>query len=492
MAEDAPTPEPTPRPRKRAGRIARPAPDAPAALVAAEEAPPPVAAAVGPGTFDAAKVAEQFDLWKLNGAQGPYYYIGDAGGWVEETRADISKHLKAKGLRHRPDDPGGLSEIDWVLEYARQHRLLDLALPALAGYHAGVYDFVGRRVLVRTSPILIEPEESAAGWPTIRALVWGLLGEEAAWFFLGWLKLGYEALRNGTRDRGQVCIVVGEKGCGKSRLQHQLLTPIFGGRHADPTSHLFGEDRFNSDLAEAEHLLCEDPAVVLKPETKAHFKERLKGLAVNDSYRVSAKFAAAATLAPWWRVSVTLNDDPDTLKMLPTLADSWRDKVLLFHARKTPLPMPTTTPAERKAFRDRIAGELPALLADLTHEGFWAACPQVRGGRFGSLEYADAELARRIGEHTPEGQLLDMLDHALFSAGGGLNHPPEQPWEGSADDLENLLSGEMSPVGVSARRLFKKGGASRMLGRLEEDYPSRVQRNRSSHKRWWSISPPAV
>lgn len=478
--------------RKRAGRLAKPDASTPAALVdePPTPTPPPPAARETFGMCDPGAIAEEENLWWVNGRGETYLIRGKDKKWLEWNRGNLASYLRSRGLEHRSRD-GSLSEVERVLLYLRSHRVLDAALPGLAGYHSGVYEFAaGKSVLIRTSPVIIEPKASAKGWPLIARFLNGLFGPSALMYFLAWLKLSYEALRNETRDRGQILVIAGPAGSGKGRVQHNIITPILGGRNADPCSYLFGEDRFNSDLSAAEHLLLEDPAGVIKAEVRAHFKERIKSLAVNDSFRVAAKFADATTLSPFWRLSITLNDDPEAFKLMPQLTPDIRDKIILLKAWPGAIPMPTVTAAERSAFREAILEEIPALLADLVSEDFWASCPHVRGGRFGSLHYADPELAGRLSEGAPSEMLLEMVDAVIFDPVGGLMREHGAAWEGKADELESTLTGDSSPVAPSARRLLNRHDCARLLSRLAEDHPARIQRCRDENRRWWGIMPP--
>ena len=482
------TKNPNPAPaNKRAGRIARKATGAPAEFIPADSlTPPPVLpapAVASADCFDAGAVAERHDIWWENRSQGPYHMPAPDGRWLELNKADIREALMANGIERGRSKDAQLSDLDRVLLFAREHRAVDMPLHALAGYFSGCHIIGGRRVLVRTSPTIIKAEFSPGGWPVWDAFLTGILGPQK-WHFLAWVKLGYEALVSGSRDRGQVCLLCGPRGGGKSRLQHFLLTPAFGGRAADPVAWLFGEDRFCDDLAGAEHLASEDPPAITKGEVRAHLKERIKGLAVNDNFRVAAKFARAENLDPWWRVSVSLNDSPDSMRMLPALTHDLADKVLLFRTTSAPLPMPTNTPAERRAFRETLAAELPALLFDLTEtDDLRNQHPHLFGGRFGLREYADPELAARLREDAPEMELWDLIERSI---------DPGEEWTGSASDLEGKLQSQNSPVTESATRFFRKMGAAKLLGRLAGEMPGVVFRGRDSDKRWWCIKRPAT
>lgn len=474
--------------KKRAGRIARSAAGAPAVFMpgAAPEpaaAPPSLPAASGASCIDSEAVAERLGIWWQNAKEGAYYMPGPDGRWLELNASNLRAALAAQGIEGRRAKDAALSDVDRVLLHVRERRAVDIALHGLAGYRAGCHEAAGRRILVRTSPLIIQPEASTDGWPTWNAFLSGILGEVQKWHLLAWVKLGYEALANGTLDRGQVCILCGPPGGGKSRLQHFLFTPCFGGRAADPGAWLYGEDRFCDDLAGSEHLMSEDPPAVTKGEARAHLRERIKSLAVNDSFRVAAKFSRAENLPPWWRVSVSLNDSPDSFRMLPALTHDLKDKVLLFRTTAAQMPMPTGTPAERAAFRDRLAAELPALLYDLIGDDLQRLYPHLFGGRFGLREYADAELAARTREDAPEMELWDLIVRTISEG---------EVWTGSAHDLEALLQGPSSPVEESAKRFFRKMRAAKLLGRLAEDMPGIVTRGRSADARWWSIHRPAA
>ena len=59
-------------------------------------------------------------------------------------------------------------------------------------------------------------------------------------------------------------------------------------------------------------------------------------------------------------MTISLNDDPEALLVLPPLDDHIEDKIILLRASRFDLPMPTGTTAERGAFWDQLISELPA------------------------------------------------------------------------------------------------------------------------------------
>jgi hypothetical protein len=131
-----------------------------------------------------------------------------------------------------------LSEAERVLLYAMEHRRLTAALRAIPGYSAGIYNLAGERVLVKTSPQLMEFKKGE--WPTVKALIEGkldLLDDEGhgitqAVYFHAWMKKAVESLYlggPGNFQSGPCLVFAGAGDVGKSRIQHQIITPILGG-----------------------------------------------------------------------------------------------------------------------------------------------------------------------------------------------------------------------------------------------------------------------
>ena len=210
-------------------------------------------------TFDPIAIIEGMGLYRLLGSDS--YFLrknGDGHNRFQELGVgDIRRRLRVDGFRSRPDAEGGqrASEIDLILDKAVAHHGVDWAI-SIGGTEAGVYDMPGGRVLVRESPRLIKP--MVGNCETITDFLCGLLGATQMDFLLSWLKIVYQALLAGERRPGQCLIIVGPPDCGKSRVQHQIITPSLAGRSADPKSFFFGRTDFNAELIGAEHLLIEE------------------------------------------------------------------------------------------------------------------------------------------------------------------------------------------------------------------------------------------
>ena len=469
-----------------ASRVERPAPPAtaPPKSTASNGARPPAR------PFDAAAILDELGLWWLNGSSS-YFLRREENRrlrFLEMGTAEIRRKLRVRGIRSRPDTDAGesVAPLDKILDAATELRAIDFAAN-IGGTPAGVYDLPGGRVLVRESPRLIEPV--AGIYPTITALLTGLLGDDGMARLCAWLTIAFTALRAGKRRPGQALIIVGPPDCGKSRIQHQIITPILGGRSADPKSFFFGRTDFNAELIGAEHLLIEEIPASSRHEERQFFGERIKEIVANDTARLHKKNRDAVTVSPFWRLSITLNDNPEKLRCLPLLTDDLSEKIIMLQAKPAPEFWARFSDASdmREAFLSAIERELPAFAHDLAT----VPVPQhLEDRRYGLKSFIPDELARTIFEGEPEHHLWLLINKGIF--------PEERegsgPWSGDAEDLKGKLCADGCPVRASASRLLGSVHLSTIgtwLRQLKARFPTRFDRHRKGDERTWIIHPPA-
>jgi hypothetical protein len=278
---------------------------------------------------------------------------------LNETQ--IKRHLKALGYRSEADRTELVSPSDNALNEIQMKAGVDYSGP-LAGRMAGFYKMQGHPVLVTTSPNIITPTPGAC--PTIINLIKSLLDDEKNMQrerFLAWLKIFLEGLYTNIPRSGQALILAGPHDCGKSLLQ-LLLTVILGGRAARPYQFAMGGTNFNADLLQAEHLQIEDEAPSTDMRSRRTFGVFLKGIAANSVHRLHGKNKDAITLEPHWRASVSVNDEPEHLLVLPPLDETLIDKLLVFKCSPPERPFNDGSRDGRKAYWDQLIAELPAFI----------------------------------------------------------------------------------------------------------------------------------
>jgi hypothetical protein len=290
-----------------------------------------------------------------------------------------------------------------------------------------------------------------------------------------------------------VMAIAGPRNSGKSLLQN-LFTVILGGRVAKPYRYMSGHTDFNGELFGAEHLMVEDEAPSTDLRSRRALGAHIKAFTVNETQSCHVKNRQALTLAPFWRVSISVNDEPENLMILPPISDSENDslgdKIILLRANLAEMPMPTETLEQRERFWQILVSELPAFLHFLLE---WELPQGIRHPRYGMKTWHHPELLLALDALAPETRLLSLIDEVLFT-----DHEKDRghfvtgskkadSWEGTAEELETLLRHHQA-FGYEAQKLFSWPTAcGTYLGRLAKKYPKRVESGRSSDARRWIL-----
>lgn len=408
-----------------------------------------------------------------------YWTKNSRGGWQEINEVSLRRHLKSLGWSAIAS--GGISPLDKIIIRIQTELDVDYAGP-LAGWKAGIHECCGSRILVTGSAKLIQPKPGE--WPILGKLFENMFGggpEDQRPYVYGWAKVGVEAVRTGHRRPGQALVLAGEAGSGKSLLQH-LITEMLGGRSGKPFRYMRDGTQFNGELFGAEHLITEDEIASTDMRSRQNIGARIKEITVNETQSHHGKHRQAILLAPLWRLSMSLNDEPENLSILPPLDESIEDKLMLLKVRKLPMPMLTRTEAERKAFRETLSRELPAFLDYLAN---LQIPEELACDRFGVRHYHHPDLRAAIDDIAPETRLLSIIDSEVFG------HASIPAWRGTAEELESKLV--ESDFKHQARALLRFNNAmGTLLGRLAGRFPGRIASTRTAHTRTWCIQPPPM
>ena len=409
-----------------------------------------------------------------------YWLRNDRDGWISLNETQFKRMLRRHGVSPEVLPGAYVSMLDIRLIDIQQKADVHYA-GSLAGYSTGVYELGERRILVTDSARIIDP--SPGEWPTVKAVIDGLLDDplhDQRPYLFGWLKISYETLRARERRPGQALVLAGVHDCGKSLLQN-LITVMLGGRSARPHQFMSGLTPFNSDLFEAEHLMIEDEQASTDIRARRNFGTQLKNITVNEWQRCHAKYRVALSLTPFWRLSITVNDEPENMMVLPPIDDSVEDKLIILRASRFPMPMRTGTLEQRRVFWQRLVDELPAFLHHLTQ---WKIPLELSSERFGITHFHHPEILRAIDNLAPEFRLLRLIEDELFESDA------TQAWKGSAEQLERRLCGDDSKCRNEARKLFTFNTACGVyLARLHKKNPDRFKLKHTRDGNEWTIQP---
>src|SRR5262249_24635394 len=146
----------------------------------------------------------------------------------------------------------------------------------------------------------------------------------------------------------------------------------------------------------------EQPSTDLR--ARRNFGTKIKEIAANISQSCHHKFHGALTLPPFWRATISLNDEPENLMILPPMDESIADKISIFRIVKKQMPMPTATLKDRQNFAEAIAKELPHFVDFLLNN--WTIEAELVSQRFGIKEYHHPDILLQLGALAPENRLL--------------------------------------------------------------------------------------
>jgi hypothetical protein len=419
-----------------------------------------------------------------HGREASFWREDDKGGWIKINESSAKNFVASHGYAKKSATAEPNCEADDCIMKIQESQNVAY-VGTLAGHASGVYETAGNLVLVTSSPKFIESK--AGEWSTLARLFEGMFmydGMDQRPYFYGWVKSAMASLRACHWRASQMLALAGEAGSGKSLTQN-LITEMFGGRSRKPYRVMTGATTFNSELFGGEHLVLEDESASVDIRSRTNFAANIKSMLAGWNQSCHAKHSEAITLRPIWRMTLTLNVEPEHLLVLPPFRSDVRDKIIALRVNKSPMPMPTGTPELEKLFWNTLVSELPAFLHHLEN---WTIPADVADSRYGVRAFQHPEIIEKLDETAPEMRLLEMIDERI-SFGNFCRE-----WNGTATDLTRHLTRESSGCRDEAKRMFNWSGAcGSYLSRLENatapHVAGRISSRRVNGIRRWTILP---
>ena len=405
------------------------------------------------------------DLW----FDGKYYWrrLPD-GQWQavgkEDLRLDlfVDAHLSNKAARRNTP-----TEIDEAMTSIQKLHAIRKAMPFL--YRPdGPYTYNGKKYLNISTLKPVSPADIACDWgegfPWIAQFLYTLFEpDDQLDYFLAWTKHFYLGAYHRNPSRGLALFIAGPVGAGKTVLNKVLLGQMFGGRQ-DAGRYLTGKDQFNEALFGAAVWNIDDEIDTGDPRQRTVFTQMVKKVVANDSFTYRAMYSGGEDMEWVGRPVITLNDDPESLQMLPETERNILDKIMLL---KTKNPDVDYWPSDTE-----IAAELPFFCAFLRD---WVppehTVPPIGKRRFGVNCYRHPELMLSAVSTNPTSsfeELLDIWRLEYFGPGGPGETAPE--WQGNPtalvaaigrnDALKAIMDRNFSNttvVGTHLSKLVKRG-----------------------------------
>lgn len=416
-----------------------------------------------------------------------YWTSAGDGTWIDKRAEDYKLHLRVKyGLSTISEKRGSPSEVELVLHQAQESNRVAGCMP-FVHYPEGVVFYQGRRFLNGSvvRPLAPAPDPTKGwgdGFPYLAEYIDTFFEPaDSKWYFLAWLKWFYCNARERAPRKGHALFIAGPPGVGKTLLSTAVVSRLVGG-HVEAGDFLTGEGgRFTEHLFSKPLLTLDDSLPSASAGGHTRYTSAIKKLVANHDFQYEAKYGKAAQI-PWLgRIIVTMNLDPEALRMLPELEDSIADKVCFFRAagvhRKFPFDL-----------NDIINRELPFLARWLEE---WTLPPELVGeARYGTKQYMDPMLYMQAVSCSSGAVLEEIInifaDRYRLQQGGEKAKPEDLLWHGTSSallctlsatpDLEpivrpyttnhRLLGRELSKVASrEGSRVLLSGGRGKAIGR---------------------------
>jgi hypothetical protein len=412
------------------------------------------------------------------------YYVKLSGGpggshlWEPQNLGDVQRRLINNwNLSRKPPSHNTASEVEQAVQYIQDYRRIDALLPFVFDKRE-VVCFNNRRFLntarvrvmdpapedidipyaerrKKLRPAARNPYRWGDGFPFIAQWLWSLFDDprNQLIYLLCWIKQAYESARDGTPEKGHALFLAGDKDRGKTLFNEVFMESILGGREK-ATEYLLGQSKFNRSLLEVGFWSVDDGEAGLDRRTHQLFTETIKAFVANSKVLYQPKYVDSQSIPYNGRLCVTLNEDPESLKLIPDLDRTITDKLLILKLAKTK----TFHFPVRKVTTKNVTNQLPYFLRWLIHwnppkfltEGY---------GRFGMRSFIHPEIRAQALLGGSSGDLLELLSILWTSDDEFIRKEAAgEPWCGTCSQLYAALQG--NPLTNS----LLKGLTPRLIG----------------------------
>ena len=381
---------------------------------------------------------------------GRRYAMESRGKYIPLTEGAVKAHLRQAGVE--------ADALEAHLCRIREKKYVGF-MGAVAGFPPGLHraEDSGQKILVTTGPEIIEGKPGK--FPFLRSFLRGLLDDPVqpeqyrnVW---AWMAQARRNLTDGVRRPLPALVLVGPVEAGKS-LFIELMRQVLGGRCASALAVLKGTTAFNADCVASELLTVDDETASRDPRMRVAFAQGIKRHFFGGAVRHEAKYGGAITLRPIQALIVAVNDEPESLRVLPLLDKSLSDKITLVKCAKATLEGLD----DRDEIAARMRAELPALIAKLEAYTIRA---EHHNQRTGVKVWQHPRVLELLYEGSPEGQFQELLlaCHALTTV-----MKQKGEWAGRASELQVLLFEDPATRRVARSLLIYGKTCGELLGKL--------------------------
>jgi hypothetical protein len=374
---------------------------------------------------------------------GKAYWRKDGpGNWKPFPKEDIVSYLKVtRGLSGQKAGDGP-SEVERAIQHIQAWAGINGAAPF-------VYQPPG--IIVRNSNLFLNTHAGKPLKMSSEKPAWGphgnmpflstffphfLASPEALPYLQAWTSRFYRGAVDCQLELGQIVLLLGGVGIGKTMWLQAILSKLVGGS-ADAQDYLMGQTTFNAQLFQTPLFFVDDNSITVDANTHKKFSAMGKKMAANTTFQYSEKFRTPCMVDWRGRVVVLANSDEESVRIVPDLSISILDKLHLFLAADKPWMV---FPRERE-ITQILEGELP-IYARYLYE---YECPShiVGSSRYGVRAYHEPSLMQIAEQSSRTAAFQEVIEdwrESYFK-----EFPDKECWEGSSFQfLKELHRDEMA------------------------------------------------
>lgn len=377
-----------------------------------------------------AQVGAALTGWFFESKTGKYWHRNASGRWHSYGVRDVSRRLEAAGLQANKSKGETVAQVDKALigiqDFAGVHGVYPAFYDSRTVVSIAHQDYLNISEVKPMSPAL-EPCAWGSGFPWIAMFMEKLFKPEAREWYMHWLAHFYRQAVSGMPGRGLALFLAGPVGSGKTYLNRRIHHNLFGAS-ADASQFLTGSDQFNGNLIACPFWTIDDAVASSDARSRERYSQMVKSIVANEGVVLRGMYREGF-LAPWFgRLCVTMNDDPDSLRMIPMTDISNREKISVIHAQDTRLVN------GEWADEAHVLAELPFFASYLLHMD---PNPKLWGGRFGVKPFLDANIVSDAESTGATSGTLEILESWFARY---CESTTKTEWEGTATDLDGQLS----------------------------------------------------
>lgn len=384
--------------------------------------------------YEEKKMGTLLDEYWFNG-KNFYTLINNSVQMIPKDQLILE--LKQRGFRPTPKKGDPLSEIESAtLVISRQNRVNEVA-PVVFKRDKRIVEWNGQLILNTADIQPLEAAESGnkTSWPFLYKLMTHMFVDDpngvlpSVFYFWGWHKRFWEAVLNNRLDQGHTLVLCGPAKRGKTLLATKVIASSVGG-YADASDYLSGQTKFNKELGRVACWVIDDTTSAASYVEQRRLTEMLKRATANPRVEFMAKYADSVSL-PWaGRPIMSLNNDANSMSVIPSLDSSNRDKLMAFRISEKPFDFP-----KRDILEATIKKELPHYLAFLRD---YKIPKEINtDDRFGVSGFIDPSLSAAAYDSSTRARAAEVLD--LFSKECRIQNPKDNNWRGTYVELQVAL-----------------------------------------------------